>query len=421
VDDVSRLRIGTFGDTVLVVALLPVTDQPGPMHGYDDLLAGLGMLDPAELRLRTAMQDQPVVYALCMALQAWNHVGHRDWRTREQVVAAARNMVAAGTAGPAEITDAAVTEALAAATSEPALIEGDESGRLRSATSNPEFGLFGVGLSRYLDTMRARANEPERLSPLEAVNAGREHHWHKPADLDAAQRCYQRAINSGDTDAVAFGEAGMADLAETRELADEADERHRRVFGLNHPEVSPESALWLAQRAYETGEPAVAAELTGQLVNGDADEGVLADAWSLRSVIHWAAGEHRQAVTAMTTAIEYAGPLAQRLWARLAKMHATMGDLPAAIEAQEHVLVAAFTEDDAIGVYLHLMNSAGRLPEAPARLQELAAADAAPLAAGRLHTGLASAYTMLGDEESAPAAAPLLAAHPASRTRGCRP
>jgi phage terminase large subunit-like protein len=107
------------------------------------------------------------MYALCMALQAWDHVDRRDWRTRQQVVAAARHMVAAATVENAELTDDAVAAALAAAVTEPALIEAAGSGRYRSAATDPECALFGAGLSRYLHTMRALKNEPQRLSPLE--------------------------------------------------------------------------------------------------------------------------------------------------------------------------------------------------------------------------------------------------------------
>ena len=383
-------------------ALRKVREQPDPMRGYDDVLADLGMLDPAEMRLRAAVQEQPVLYALCMALQAWDHVAHRDWRTRPQMVTAARHMVAAGTVRQTELTDDAVEAALATAGHEPALIETDGSGRYRSATTNPEFDVFGVGVSRYLDTMRAFKNDPHRLSPLEAVNAGREHHWHPPANWDAAQACYQRAINSGDPDAVAFGESSMADLAETREQPDEAAERHRRVFELNHPEVSPQSGLWLAQRAYDAGDYVTARALTDLLIGGDARQGVLADTWSLRSVMHWTTGERQQAVTAMMTAVEHAGPITHRLWARLALMHAAMGDLSAAVDAQENVLASAFCDHHGVDVYLQLMHAAGRLPEAPGTLRRLA--DNALTRTGQLHVGIASAYAMLGDDARAYAA-----------------
>lgn len=371
------------------------------------------MLDPAEMRLRAAVTEQPVLYALVMALQAWDHVDRRDWRTRQQVVTAARHMVAAGTVGRAELTDDAVEAALAAAVTDPALIEADGSGRYRSATTSPEFDVFGVGLSRYLDTMRAFKDDPQRLSPLEAVNAGNEHHQHKPADLDAAQACYQRAIDSADPDAVAFGAYAMATLAETRELPDEAVERHRRVFALAHPGVSPRSGLWLAQRAYDAGDHAAARAITDQLIDGNAGQGVLTDAWSLRSVMHWAAGEQQQAVTAMRTAIEHAGLLADRLWERLARMHAALGDFPAAVAAQEHVLVSSFAGEEAVGVYLQLMHAAGSLDQAPQTLQRLADADT--VHTGRLRAGVASAYAMLGDEEGARAAVAAARAHWSAR------
>ena len=61
---------------------------------------------------------------------------------------------------------------------------------------------------------------------------------------------------------------------------------------------------------------------------------MLADAFSLRSVIHWAAGEHQQAMAAMQTAIEHAGPLVHRLWERLARMYAATGDFSAAADAR---------------------------------------------------------------------------------------
>lgn len=265
-----------FGDTTVAVASRAVTDQPEPMPSYDDVLADLGMLDPAEVRLRAAAQDQPALYALCMALQAWDHVDRRQWRTRRQIVTAARHMVAAGTVTRAELTDGAVETALAAAVTAPPLIEMNGSGRYRSAATNPDFDVIGVGSGRYLKTMRA-IQDPQRLSPLEAVNAGNERHWHKPADLDAAQACHQRAIDSGDPDAVAFGEQGMAALAETRGLPEEAAARHRRVFELDHPDVSPRSGLWLAQRAYDAGDHPAARALTDQLVERDATD-VLADA-----------------------------------------------------------------------------------------------------------------------------------------------
>lgn len=391
----------TSGDAGVPVASRSVTDQPEPMRSYDDVLAELGMLDPAEMRLRTAEQEQPVLYALCMALQAWDHVDRRDWRTSGQLATAARHMVAAGTVAPAELTDTAVQAALAAAGTDPVLIDTDGAGRYRSATTHPEFDVFGVGLSRYLDTMRA-VSDPQRLSPLEAVNAGNERQWHEPADLDAAQGFYQRAIDSGDLDAVAFGESGMAALAETRGRSDEAAQRHRRVLELDHSIVSPRSGLWLAQRAYDAGDHPAARALIDQLVAGDAQD-VLADAWSLRSVILWAAGDHQQAVAAMRTAIEHAGPLAHRLWERLARMHAATGDFSAAADAQEHVIVAAFQGDDAVGVYLQMMQAAGRLQETPETLQRLAA-DETLLHAGRLLAGVASAYAMLGDELAARAA-----------------
>jgi hypothetical protein len=331
------------------------------------------MLEPAEGRLRAAAQEQPALYALVMALQAWDHVDRREWRTRAQVVVAARHMVTAGTVARAEFTDDDVAVALAAAAADPTLIEADGTGRYRSAATNPEFDLFGVGSGRYLNTLRA-ISHPQRLSPLEAVNAGNERQWHEPVDLDAAQSCYQRAIDSGDPDAVAFGESGMAGLAETRGLSDDAAEWHRRVLDRDHPSVSPRSGLWLAQRAYDAGELAAARELTDQLIDAGADS-VLADAWSLRSVMHWAAGERKQAIPAMRTAIAYAGPLSYRLWERLARMHALLGDFSAAADAQAQVLLSSFQGDDAVGVYLQLMQAADRLDDAPQALQRLAADD----------------------------------------------
>jgi hypothetical protein len=386
------------------------------MRSYDDVLAELGMLEPGEARLRAVEQDQPAVYALCMALQAWDHVDRRDWRTRVEVVTAARHMVTAGTVPPAELTDTAAEAALTAAATDPKLIEDDGAGRYRSACGNPdfEFDMFGVGLTRYLDTMRARSGDPQRLSPLEAVNAGNEHHWHEPADLDAAQACYQRAIDSGDPDGLAFGEAGMAALAETRGLPEEAEHWHRRVFDLGHPTVSPRSGLWLAQRAYDAGDHPVAGALVEQLVDGGA-ESVLADAWGLRSVLHWAAGEQQPALQAMCTAIEHAGPMAHRLQERLARMHAALGDFPAAIATQEQVLVSTFQSEDAVGVYLQMMQAAGRLDEAPETLQRLAAGGGG-LHAGRLLAGVASAYSMVGNEPAAHAAVAVAREHWTSNT-----
>ncbi len=369
------------------------------MRSYDDLLADLGWLSPAEMRLRAAAQEQPVVYALCMGLQAWDHVGRRDWRTREQVVTAARHMVAAGTAGPAQLSETAVTQAIEEALREPALLEADEAGRYRSATTNPEFDIFGVGSGLYLDTMRARKDDPVRLSPLEAIRAGHEHHGHDPVDLDAAQRCFERAIDSGDPDGLAFGQAAMAELAETRERPEEASEWQRRAFALNHPQVSPRAGMWLAGQAYDDGDHAAAAAIVDQLLDADPGSGVLADAWSLRSTIHWAAGEQQQALSAMATAIEHAGPLSHRLWAHIARMHAAGGDFAAAVDAQEHVLTVPFSDDDAVAIYLQLMQGAGRLAEAPARLRELAEGEVMLLTAGQLYAGVASAYAMLGDDD----------------------
>jgi hypothetical protein len=369
------------------------------MRSYDDLLADLGWLSPAEMRLRAAAQDQPVLYALCMGLQAWDHVGRRDWRTRDQVVTAARHMVAAGTAGPAQLTETAVTQALEEAVREPAVLETDETGRYRSATTNPEFDIFGVGSGLYLDTMRARKDDPARLSPLEAVRAGHEYHGHKPADLDAAERFFRRAIDSGDPDAVAYGQAAMAELAETRERHEDAAQWQRLVFALNHPQVSPRAGLWLAEQAYDDGDLTTATALAEQLIAGGPSHYVFADAWSLRSTIHWAAGERQQALSAMATAIEHAGPLSHRLWARIAQMHAASGDFAAAVDAQEHVLTAPFSDDDAVGIYLQLMQAADRLAEAPARLRELAEGEVMLLSAGQLYAGVASAYAMLGDDD----------------------
>ncbi|SNY72845.1 tetratricopeptide repeat protein [Paractinoplanes atraurantiacus] len=392
-----------------------MTDQTGPIRKQDDVLAELGLLAPAEMRLRTAEHDQPVLHALCMALQAWDHVDRRDWRTRQQIVAAARQMAAAGTVPNVEITDAAVGEALAAAAAEPMLIETDGHGRYRSAATDPEFDVFGVGLSAYLDTMRARAGEPRRLSPLEAVHAGNEHHWHEPADLDAAQACYQRAVDSGDPDAAAFGQAGLATLAETRGHLDEAAERHHAVFEQGHPPVAARSGQWLAARAYDAGDHQTAQEITDRLIAGDPDDGVLTDAWSLRSVIAWSTGRHPEAVTAMRTAIEHAGPLAHRLWERLARMHATMGDFSAAADAQAHVIASAFQGDDAVGVYLQLMQAADRLGEAPAILTGLAE-DTTIVHSGRLRVGVASAYALLGDDAAAHTALDAARAHWSAHT-----
>ncbi len=200
---------------------------------------------------------------------------------------------------------------------------------------------------------------------------------------------------------MAFGEYGMAALAETRGLPEQAAQRHRRVFALDHPMVSPRSGRWLAERAYDAGDYPAARALTDQLIAGEAKD-VLADAWSLRSVMHWAAGEYQQAVAAMQTAIEHAGPLAHRLWERLARMHAATGDFPAAADAQAHVIVSAFQGDEAVGVYLQMMQ-AGRLQEAPEILQGLAADEVLPHV-GRLLAGVASAYAMLGEELLARAA-----------------
>lgn len=369
------------------------------MRSYDDLLADLGWLSPAEMRLRAAAQEQPVLYALCMGMQAWDHVGRRDWRTREQVVAAARHMVAVGTAGPAQMSETAVAQALEEAVLEPALLETDGAGRYRSATANPEFDIFGVGSGLYLDTMRARKDDPALLSPLEAVRAGHEHQGHDPVDLDAAQRSFQRAIDSGDPDGLAFGKAAMAELAEACERSEEAAEWQRLVFALNHPQVSPRAGMWLAGQAYEDGDHAAAVAIVEQLLDGDTGSGVLADAWSLRSTIHWVAGEQQQALSAMATAIEHAGPLSHRLWARIARMHAAGGDFAAAVDAQEHVLTAPFSDDDAVAIYLQLMKSTGRLAEAPERLRALATGEVMLLTAGQLYAGVAAAYAMLGDDD----------------------
>jgi hypothetical protein len=81
-------------------------------------------------------------------------------------------------------------------------------------------------------------------------------------------------------------------------------------------------------------------------------------------------------------------------------MHAATGDFSAAADAQEHVIVAAFQGDDAVGVYLQMMQAAGRLDEAPETLRRLAA-DETLLHAGRLLAGAASAYGLLGDEQAA--------------------
>jgi hypothetical protein len=56
----------------------------------------------------------------------------------------------------------------------------------------------------------------------------------------------------------------------------------------------------------------------------------------------WAAGQHQQAMAALRTAIEHAGPLSHRLWERLAQMHAASGDLSVAADAQAHVIASPY-------------------------------------------------------------------------------
>lgn len=148
-----------------------MTEQPDPVRSSEDVLADLGMLDAATMRLRAAEEQEPVLYALSMAFEVWDHVDRRGWRSREQVVTAARHMAAVGRVPAAEFTDAEVDAAIAAGVTDPKLIEADGSGRYRSAASDPEFDVFGVGSSHYLTGRRA-INDPRRLSPLEMVNAG---------------------------------------------------------------------------------------------------------------------------------------------------------------------------------------------------------------------------------------------------------
>ena len=72
----------------------------------------------------------------------------------------------------------------------------------------------------------------------------------------------------------------------------------------------------------------------------------------------------------------------------------------AAADAQEQVIGSAFQGDDAVGVYLQVMQATGRLDEAPEALRGLAG-DGTLLHGGRMLVAVVSAYAQLGDEQAA--------------------
>jgi lipopolysaccharide biosynthesis regulator YciM len=326
-----------------------------------------------------------------MAALSWEQVARRGWRTPLALCLEAGRLAAVGRVPAVSVDDTdAVASALAWATREPAALECDSQGRYRPVVMGP----FPVGSQHWLDSHREAAVSGV-LTPLELVKNGDAHHYGQLANLDAAEVSYQLAVDSDDADAAALASLRLAELAEQRDQPAEAASRYAAVAELNHPVASPMAVLRLARYATQDGDRPKARALAHQVVASD-NPALLREAWDLLGSLAWLDDDRDAAVAAMRQAIDAAGPWHPAHTRRLAAMLAACGDISGAADAYRTLLgVHLLSDDTDPGEYVQLMAAAGRIDEAVAVLEEVAAHDG--LFIGHVLLALVSAHAIRED------------------------
>ncbi|MGQ0777192.1 MAG: tetratricopeptide repeat protein, partial [Pseudonocardiales bacterium] len=350
--------------------------------------------DSAEARLRRARDDQPLACALVMAALSWDRVDRRGWRAPAALCAQARRLMAVWGIPTESVDDAdQVGAALEWATQDPTLLECDGQGHYRPVHGT----VFPVGSRLWQEHHRA-AVESGALTPLELVAKGDTDRGGSAADLDAAKRSYQLAVDSDDPDAAAMGSLQLAELAEERDQPAEAARRYADVAALRHPVASPPAVLWLARQTAQDGDRPAARVLAHEVVSNGYGH-LLPEAWALLASLAWLDDDRDAALAAIRLAVDTAGDWHWSYTRRLAEMLAACGDLGGAADAYRTLLDQPLLPGADAGRYVQLMGEAGRIDEAVAVLTQYTADDG-PFA-GDLLLALASAHAARDDLNAA--------------------
>lgn len=356
----------------------------------DDFAKSFERQEGAEVRLMQARDDQPLAYALVMAVLSWEQVDRREWRAPAVLGAQARRLMAVWGVRTESVDDAErVGAALEWATQDPALLECDGQGHYRPMCEV----VFPVGSQLWKEHHRA-AVASGVLTPLELVGKGDADRDASPADLDAAEVSYRLAVDGDDPDAAALASLRLAELAESRDQPAEAARRYADVAALRHPVASPPAVLWQARQAAQDGDRPAARVLAHEVVNSGGGR-LLAEAWGLLAGLAWLDDDKDEAVAAMRLAVDAAGEWHWSYTRRLAEMLAACGDLVGAADVYRGLLDQPLLSNPDAGRYVQLMVAAGQVDEAVAVLEQYAAKDG-PFA-GDLLLALASAHAARDD------------------------